>query len=61
MCAMTGATRGGRQRGGPLSGKRSQTDGDAFIFDAPLPLCVPLSSSTRNWPEKAGQNWHVPI
>jgi len=40
MCAMTGAEVRRGQRGVSLSGKRSQTDGDAFIFDASLPLCV---------------------
>lgn len=64
MCAMTGATERrsqGARGGSSLSGKRSQTDGDAFIFDASLPLCVPstlysgLLLRLRNWPEKAGQ------
>jgi len=41
MCAMSGGAEVRRgQRGVSLSGKRSQTDGDAFIFDASLPLCV---------------------
>lgn len=56
-----------------LSGKRSQTDGATLLFLMLRCLFVWLVLSTfpstrrrstralRNWPEKAGQNWHVPI
>lgn len=56
-----------------LSGKRSQTDGVTLLFLMLRCLFVWLVLATfpstrrrstralRNWPEKAGQNWHVPI